>query len=102
MRSRRCLGPGRPAGETKMSGRRVTRKAPLADVERGQAGPRRRPQPFSRILTAWKGYSRKCTIRISTAPVPYIGAIQAQVAIVRIVFLCLPERISISKGGSCA
>jgi hypothetical protein len=53
MRSRRCLGPGRPAGETKMSGRRVTRKAPLADVERGQAGPRRRPQPFSRILTAW-------------------------------------------------
>jgi hypothetical protein len=57
MRSRRCLGPGRPAGETKMSGRRVTRKAPLADVERGQAGPRRRPQPFSRILTAWKGYS---------------------------------------------
>jgi hypothetical protein len=68
MRSRRCLGPGRPAGETKMSGRRVTRKAPLADVERGQAGPRRRPQPFSRILTAWKGYSGKVACRISHKP----------------------------------
>ena len=58
MRSRRCSGPGRPLGETKVSGRRVTRKAPLAHVEGGQAGPRRRPQPFSRILTAWKGRSR--------------------------------------------
>ena len=30
----------------------------------GQAGPRRRPQPFSRILTAWKGNSQKSTYRI--------------------------------------
>jgi hypothetical protein len=42
-------------GDTKASGRRVTRKAPSARVEEGQAAPRRRPQPFSRILTAWKG-----------------------------------------------
>jgi hypothetical protein len=40
-------------GETKASGRRVTCKAPSARVEEGQAAPRRRPQPFSRILTAW-------------------------------------------------
>jgi hypothetical protein len=35
MRSRRCSGPGRPLGDTKVSGRRVTRKAPLAHVEGG-------------------------------------------------------------------
>ena len=34
MRSRRS-GPGRPLGDTKVSGRRVTRKAPLAHVEGG-------------------------------------------------------------------
>jgi hypothetical protein len=34
MRSRRS-GPGRPSGDTKASGRRVTRKAPLAHVEGG-------------------------------------------------------------------
>jgi hypothetical protein len=35
MRSRRCSGPERPSGETKVSGRGVTRKAPLAHVEGG-------------------------------------------------------------------
>ena len=35
MRSRRCSGPGRPSGDTKVSGRRVTCKAPLAHVEGG-------------------------------------------------------------------
>ena len=56
MRSRRCLGPGRPSSDTKASGRRVTSKAPLGPTwKEGQAAPRRRPQPFSRILTAWKG-----------------------------------------------
>src|SRR5215216_4417798 len=34
MRSRRS-GPGRPSGDTKVSGRRVTCKAPLAHVEGG-------------------------------------------------------------------
>jgi hypothetical protein len=34
MRSRRS-GPGRPSGDTEVSGRRVTRKAPLAHVEGG-------------------------------------------------------------------
>jgi hypothetical protein len=44
-------------GDTKVSGRRVTSKAPSARVEEGQAAPRRRPQPFSRILTAWNMFS---------------------------------------------
>jgi hypothetical protein len=35
MRSRRCSGPGRPSGDTKVFGRRVTRKAHLAHVEGG-------------------------------------------------------------------
>jgi hypothetical protein len=35
MRSRRCSGPGRPSGDTGMSGRRVTSKAHLAHVEGG-------------------------------------------------------------------
>src|SRR5215217_8059982 len=34
MRSRRS-GPGRPSGDTKVSGRRVTCKAPLAHLEGG-------------------------------------------------------------------
>jgi hypothetical protein len=58
MRSRGCSGPGRPAGDTRVSGRRVTPKAPLWPTwKEGQAAPRRRPQPSSRILTAWKGIS---------------------------------------------
>jgi hypothetical protein len=36
MRSRRS-GPGRPSGDTRGSGRRVTRKAPLAHVK-GESG----------------------------------------------------------------
>jgi hypothetical protein len=60
MRSRRCSGPGWPSGDTGMSGRRVTSKAPLGPRwKEGQATPRRRPQPSSRILTAWKGNSLK-------------------------------------------
>jgi hypothetical protein len=35
MRSRRCSGPGRPSGDTKVFGRRVTRKAHLAHMEGG-------------------------------------------------------------------
>jgi len=57
MRSRRP-GSWWPLGDTRVSGRRVTSKAPLWPTwKEGQAAPRRRPQPFSRILTAWKGYS---------------------------------------------
>ncbi len=37
----------------------------LAHVEEGQAAPRRRPQPFSRILTAWKGNSQKLDFRFT-------------------------------------
>src|SRR5215208_5491896 len=35
MRSRRCSDPGRPLGDTKVSGRRVTCKATLAHLEGG-------------------------------------------------------------------
>ena len=35
MRSRRCLGPGRPWGDAEASGRRVTCKAPSAHVVGG-------------------------------------------------------------------
>jgi hypothetical protein len=60
MRSRRCSGLGRPSSDTKASGRGVTSKAPFGPMwKEGQAAPRRRPQPSSRILTAWKGNSRK-------------------------------------------
>jgi hypothetical protein len=64
MRSRRS-GPGRPSGDAKASGRRVTRKAPLAHVEgvsgRSEASP---TQPFSRILTAWKGNSANFALTV--------------------------------------
>jgi hypothetical protein len=61
MRSRHCSGSGWPSGDTKGSGRGVTSKAPLGPTwKEGQAAlPRRRPQPSSRILTAWKGNSPK-------------------------------------------
>ena len=63
MRSRRS-GSGRPLGDTKESDRRVTPKAPLGPTwKEGQASPTRRPQPFSRILTAWKGNSWKFATR---------------------------------------
>jgi hypothetical protein len=66
MRSRCCSGPGRLSGDAKASGRRVTSKAPIRPPwKEGQAGPRRRPRPFSRILTAWKGYSRKLNFRFT-------------------------------------
>jgi hypothetical protein len=59
MRSRRS-GSGWPLGDTRVFGRRVTSKAPLGPTwKEGQATPRRRPQPSSRILTAWKGNSQK-------------------------------------------
>ena len=55
IRSRCCSGPGRPAGDAEASGRRVTSKAPLRPTWKGgQTGPKHRPQPSSRILTAWK------------------------------------------------
>jgi hypothetical protein len=63
MRSRRS-GSGRPLGDTKESDRRVTCKAPLGPTwNEGQASPRRRPQPFSRILTAWNRNSPKFALK---------------------------------------
>jgi hypothetical protein len=39
MRSRRCSGLGRPSSDTKVSGRRVTSKAPFGPTwKEGQAG----------------------------------------------------------------
>ena len=67
MRSRRS-GSGRPLGDTKESGRRVTCKAPLGPTwNEGQASPRRRPQPFSRILTVEKLNSSKFAVSRSPA-----------------------------------
>jgi hypothetical protein len=57
MRSRRCSGCGWPSGDSRVCGRGVTSKTPSAHVEEGQAAPRRRPQPSSRILTAWNRFS---------------------------------------------
>src|SRR5829696_1074355 len=49
-------------GRYRGASRRVTCKAPLGPTwKEGQAAPRRRPQPSSRILTAWKEYSQKFT-----------------------------------------
>ncbi len=77
MRSRRCPAPG---------GRWATPRCPADESlarhlwptwKEGQAAPRRRPQPFSRILTAWKDgfceascerHSRKFGL-LSTPPV---------------------------------
>jgi hypothetical protein len=42
MRSGRS-GPGRPLGDTKVSGRRVTCKAPLAHLEDGSGRPEASP-----------------------------------------------------------
>jgi hypothetical protein len=62
MRSRRS-GSGRPLGDTKESDRRVTCKAPLGPTwNEGQASPRRRSQPYSRILTAWNRNSAKFAV----------------------------------------
>ena len=71
MRSRRCSGPGRPAGDAKASGRRVTSQGTFGPTwKEGQAAPRRRPQPFSRILTAWKVNSPKSTLADLYSPHP--------------------------------
>jgi hypothetical protein len=65
MRSRRSSS-GWLLGDTKAYGREVTSKASFWPTwKEGQAAPRRRPQPFSRILTAWKGFSPKFASRIS-------------------------------------
>ncbi len=59
MRSRRSSS-GWLLDDTKVYDRRVTSKASFWPAwKEGQAAPRRRPQPFCRILTAWKGYSPK-------------------------------------------
>jgi hypothetical protein len=65
MRSRRSSS-GWLLGDTKAYGRRVTSKASFWPAwKEGQAAPRRRPQPFCRILTAWKGFSQKLDFRLT-------------------------------------
>jgi hypothetical protein len=53
MRSRRCSGPGRLLGDTKVFGRRVTCKAPLAHVEGGSGRFEASPNSHS------PGYSQR-------------------------------------------
>jgi hypothetical protein len=70
MRSRRSSS-GWLLGDTKAYGRRVTSKASFWPAwKEGQAAPRRRPQPSSRILTAWKGHAQKSVCRLLHSPAP--------------------------------
>jgi hypothetical protein len=61
MRSRRCSGPGGAAVGRHRGVRPTSHLQGTFTLgptwKEGQAAPRRRPQPFSRILTAWKGNS---------------------------------------------
>jgi hypothetical protein len=56
MRSRRS-GLGRPLGDTKASGRRVTRKAPLAHVEGGSGRSEASPTAILKDTHSVEGYS---------------------------------------------
>ena len=80
MRSRRS-GSGRPLGDTKESDRRVTCKAPLGPTwNEGQASPRRRPQPFSRILTAWNRNSANFAFTEFSEVRGFLGALRCFVS----------------------
>jgi len=58
MRSRRS-GPGRPSGDTKASGRRLTRKAPLAPVEGGSGRSEASPTAILQDTHSVEGDSPK-------------------------------------------
>jgi hypothetical protein len=64
MRSRRS-SPGRLLGGTKVCpvDESLAKHLWLTWKE-SQTGPRCRPQPFSRVLTAWKGRSRTYALRV--------------------------------------
>jgi hypothetical protein len=65
--ARRFAGQNRSCGGFGIRG--VTSKARLwPEWKEGQAGPRRRPQPSSRILTAWEGNSRTLGCRMLHSP----------------------------------
>src|SRR5215207_8665876 len=55
MRSRRCSGPGRPLGDTKVSGRRVTCKAPLAHLEGGSGRSKTSPTAILQCTHSLEG-----------------------------------------------
>src|SRR5215204_1106356 len=71
MRSRCCSGPGRPLGDTEVSGRRVTSKAPLAHLVGGSGRSEVSPTAilqdthslegeFSEVRLACMGMRRLC------------------------------------------
>jgi hypothetical protein len=71
MRSRRCSGPGRPSGDTKASGRRVTRKAPLAHVAGGSGRSEASPTAILKDTHSVEGVSvLKNSFALSSASEP--------------------------------
>jgi hypothetical protein len=81
MRSRCCSGLGRPSGDTKASGRRVTRKAPSAHVEGGSGRSEASPtailqdthsveESFSEVRIRYPAYRRSYGARIALDGAP--------------------------------
>jgi hypothetical protein len=64
MRSRRCCGLGWPWGETGMSGRGVTSKAPLAHVEGGSG--RSEASPTAILQDTHSVEEEFCELRLET------------------------------------
>ena len=69
MRSRRCSGPGRPLGDTKVSGRRVTCKAPLAHLEGGSGRSKTSPTAILQDTHSLEG--KFCEVHIHESPYTY-------------------------------
>src|SRR5829696_4614401 len=68
MRSRRCSGPGRPLGDTKVSGRRVTSEAPLAHLAVGSGRSEASPTTILQDTHSLEG--EFCELRLS----PLLGS----------------------------
>jgi hypothetical protein len=73
MRSRRCSGPGRPSGDTKASGRRVTRKAPLAHVAGGSGRSEASPTAILQDTHSVKGAFSEVRASDFTMPNPALS-----------------------------
>ena len=93
MRSRRCSGPGWPSGETKASGRRVTRKAPfLAHVEGGSG--RSEASPTAILQDTHSVEVEFCELRllgILGSSCSYRGALQRKEGYVVLLLPALPS-----------
>jgi hypothetical protein len=72
MRSRRCSGPGRPAGDAKASGRRVTCKAPSARVEGGSGRSEASPTAILQYTHSVEGLFSEDEMRRPTLETQYL------------------------------